>query len=97
MSLEPSFSNTRRFAALRMRLILDKQDEIVELETELSKIDKQGVNNAALASRRRDVELGGKGLPDSKRRREILGMLENKVAEYGLFAPPQRPVIFIVG
>jgi hypothetical protein len=75
LAIDPSFSNLRRFAHIRMRILLEKQDEIVVLEEELARIDRDETCNLYLASRRTDKNTG---------RREVIENLGKKIAEYGL-------------
>jgi hypothetical protein len=58
-----------------MRILLEKQDEIVVLEEELARIDRDETCNLYLASRRTDKNTG---------RREVIENFGKKIAEYGL-------------
>ncbi|KAI5788117.1 hypothetical protein FPQ18DRAFT_379961 [Pyronema domesticum] len=75
LAIDPSFSNLRRFSHVRMRILLEKQDEIVVLEEEFARIDKDETSNLNLASWRTDKNI---------KRREVIENLRKKIAEYGL-------------
>jgi hypothetical protein len=57
-----------------MRILFEKQDEIVALEEELARIDKNETWNLNLASPR----------TDKNTRREVIENFGKKIAEYGL-------------
>ena len=71
-----AFQNFRRFTRVRMRLLLQKQDEMVVLEETLERIDSQEEKDLFLGCRRRDTN-------DS--RKQVLGQLSSALHEYGKF------------
>ena len=68
------FSLSRRFAALRARLLLAKQDEISLLECQLNEIDREETSGISLGSFRRDR---------NDERKRILANLDTALARYG--------------
>ena len=57
-----------------MRLLLEKQDRVVELEEKLQKIDDAETRSLFLGNRRRDTNL---------ERKQVLGDLDVALADYG--------------
>lgn len=71
----PSFHIFRRFASLRARILLSKQDRLVELEKQLERIDRDEVKPLFLSSIRRDK---------NDERKKILKDIDIALAEYGM-------------
>ena len=76
---DPSFLIYRKFGWLRNRVLLHHQDELVEYEDQLERLDNFHKQNDPLnlISRRRDEAIKG------SRRRELLSQIEKKLAAYG--------------
>ncbi|KAI1415017.1 hypothetical protein F5Y13DRAFT_197018 [Hypoxylon sp. FL1857] len=70
---ERNFAIFRCFGRLHARLLLHKQDELVEIENRLEQIDLEEQTEYFLACRRQDP---------SDERRELFGKAEKKLAEY---------------
>lgn len=75
LSTHPSFHNFRRFTRLRMRLLLQKQDEVSRLEEKLDNIDAQETHHIFLGCMRRDI---------NPERLRLFQELKVVLAEYGL-------------
>ncbi|MCJ1257164.1 hypothetical protein MMC24_004989 [Lignoscripta atroalba] len=75
---DPNFLIYRKFSWLHNRVLLHHQDELVELEDELRRLDKFDLENDArkLISRRLDDAIKG------SRRKELLQEIEKKLAVY---------------
>ncbi|KAF2726708.1 hypothetical protein EJ04DRAFT_582518 [Polyplosphaeria fusca] len=73
LALHPAFQNFRRFSRVRLRLLLVKQDEIVELESSLDQIDTQEKRALFLGCRRRDT---------NNERQELLSKMRISISEY---------------
>lgn len=73
LAAHPAFQNFRRFARVRMRLLLLKQDEISLLEESLDKID---------AAETRDFHLGSSRHDSNAERKEVLKKLKVSLEEY---------------
>lgn len=78
----------RRFGLVFSRLLLNKQDEIHELEGTLLAMDNTDAgdgNGEYLMSRSKDVSREGDSIPRSwpETRPQLLEKLEKKVLEYG--------------
>jgi hypothetical protein len=73
----------RRFGYLQSRLLLEKQDDLRRLESELDRFDKKEFkkNEEALMSRQ-DIEE-----PESAPRRELMQKIETKFNEYCMRLP----------
>ena len=86
---DPNFLIYRKFSWLHNRVLLHHQDELVELEDELRRLDKFDLENDArkLISRRLDDAIKG------SRRKELLQEIEKKLAVY---RQPHRRVFFTV-
>ena len=69
------FQNFRRFRALRMRMLLLKQDKVVQLEQQLNKIDVDEKLTLFLGNNRRDR---------NKARNKVLKDLDYALAAYGM-------------
>ena len=76
---DPNFLIYRKFGWLHNRVILYHQDELVELEEEIERIDNLELQRdpKRLQSRRRDDALEG------SMRRELILKIDRKLAEYG--------------
>ena len=74
LALHPSFQNFRRFSRARLRLILLKQDEIVDLEFSLDRID---------AAEQRDLLLGCARKDNNAERRDVLSKMQKSLSDYG--------------
>lgn len=70
--------NFRRFGAVRMRLLLARQDEISCLEAELIRVDREEPKEILLATLRGDTNC---------ERKQLLARLESKLEEYGQCPP----------
>lgn len=79
MNLEPKFDMFRRFGRLRIRALLYKQDELVELEEQLELVDSRDRVQLHLSSRRHDR---------NKARKDLLDQIDKKLAEYGTYFTP---------
>jgi hypothetical protein len=92
---DPSYSMYRGFAYLHSRLLLDLQDELTALETELEDVDREDheLNPDRLRSREIDVKVARQE-GDARNRRYLLGEIKTKLTEYGLFSPPVKEVHF---
>jgi Family of unknown function (DUF6594) len=78
LSSDENFRLYRRFDYLQARLLLNKQDELRELEIELDRLDKRDENGnpSRLRSRAKDEALSGM-------RKELIRETEQKFHEYG--------------
>ena len=74
MQSDREFVLFRRFGHLHARLLLLKQDAIVELEQELNELDNNDSNAFFVKSRRGD---------QNSARHAVLAKLEPKLTEYG--------------
>jgi hypothetical protein len=70
----PELQNFRRFRRARTRLLLLKQDRVVQLEEQLDKIDRDEVAGLFLGNARRDANAS---------RKEVLSKLDEAVKDYG--------------
>ena len=84
---DPNFRIYRRFGWLHNRVLLHCQDELVELEEELERLDRfDSLNDdRKLLSRRRDDAI------DNARRKHLLLKIEEKLASYGFWANTRGP------
>jgi hypothetical protein len=75
---DENFMLYRRFGFLQSRILLNKQDELRELEMDLDSLDKadQKRDPSLLRSREKDNALNG-------RRKKLLSDSEEKFKEYG--------------
>lgn len=75
---DENFMLYRRFGFLQARLLLNKQDELRELEKDLDRLDKvdQAKDPSLLKSREKDDAVDG-------RRKKLLYDVEEKFKEYG--------------
>ena len=71
-----SFHICRRFSTVRARILLLKQDRVVQLEEQLNAIDRNEPRPLVLGNARRDK---------SAERAKILAELETALMEYGRF------------
>lgn len=76
---DPNFLICRKFGWLHTRVLLHRQDELVECEEALERLDAfdQSHDFRKLNSRRRDDGVG------KSRRRELLEEIEKKLTKYG--------------
>ena len=76
---DPNFLMCRKFGWLHLRVLLHHQDELVELEEELERLDAfdAGSDFRKLKSRRRDEAI------DSKRK-GLLNKIDTSLAAYGM-------------
>ncbi|OTA70083.1 hypothetical protein K449DRAFT_459893 [Hypoxylon sp. EC38] len=82
----PSFYVFRRFAALRARMLLYKQDNISSLESTLERIDLEERKVLFLGSRRKDV---------NEARRDVLEKIDKAMADYDdLMSRTQRALSY---
>ena len=75
---DPNFLMYRKFSWLHARLLLHRQDELVELQEELERLDsldKQDDPQSLISRRRGDAT--------NPRRRDILQDIEKKLSIYG--------------
>jgi hypothetical protein len=79
---DENFMLYRRFGFLQARLLLNKQDELRELEKDLDRMDKVDLKKDArlLKSREKDDAENG-------RRKKLLQEIEGKYIEYGFISP----------
>lgn len=87
---EDTFAVFRRFGWVHTRLLLNKQDELRALESDLRAIDKMDGDNVSsskyLQSRTKD---NARQLPPGRTsRQQLLDTLEKKTLEYGTFNNP---------
>jgi hypothetical protein len=77
---DEKFMLYRRFGFLQARVLLNKQDELRELEKDLDRLDKvdQANDPSLLKSREKDDAASG-------RRKKLLSDIEEKFKEYGHF------------
>ena len=82
---DPNFLICRKFGELHLRVLLHRQDELVEMEEELEYLDKADYKDdyRKLRSRRRDYAI------DSNRK-NLLIKIEKKLKEYGVVYPAFR-------
>lgn len=86
MDSDDNFMIYRRFGFLYSRVLLQKQDELRELEENLDQLDlkdskESDQSRRALQSRARDQKRTGK--PDHQTRQELLKASEEKLFDYG--------------
>ena len=74
MASDKSFVLFKRFGELHTRLLLYKQDELVEIEQRLKDLDNEERTSYHLASRRDDMNLA---------RKELVTEIESKLSSYG--------------
>jgi hypothetical protein len=72
----PEFQNFRRFREARARVLLTKQDNIVQLEIELNQIDQDEKNELFLGNWRRDTNAS---------RKSVLKKIDEALKDYGEF------------
>ena len=77
---DPNLLIVRRFGWLRNAVLLHHQDELVELEEELERLNDNDFRGdyQKLTSRRRDD-----AIPEEAKRKELLLEIEGKLAKYG--------------
>lgn len=85
MNSDPSFLMCRRFGFLHSRVLLYRQDEIAQLETQLVELDADdAVNNPrALISRDFDEQ-------QDSTRKELILSIDEKLKQYGWLGLPLR-------
>ena len=74
MHSDKDFVLFRRFGYLHVRVLLHKQDAIIELEHRLQQLDESESNAFFLSSRRQDGNMD---------RQSLIAELESKLLEYG--------------
>ena len=74
----------RRFGLLFSRLLLQKQDELAELEDLLRTMDDFDNNDVQRKNylRNRSADEGGAPIPGQRLRKDVLKAIETKVLEY---------------
>jgi hypothetical protein len=75
ISTHSSFHVCRRFLRLRGRLMLHKQDNLVTLEEELDRIDREEPRVLFLGNRRRDK---------NEERKNIMNEIDRELESYGM-------------
>ena len=91
-NLDSDFIMYRKFGWLRAYALLHLQDEIAELEEDLQRLDRwefSDGNDLMLASRRNDYSR-----ENGSRRKEIVGEVHRKLAQYGKLRYPSSVPIF---
>jgi hypothetical protein len=93
---DDSFMIYRRFGVLHARLLLNKQDELRELEGDLQDLDEQDGKDEDtdiyLMSRTKDNK---RSLVEGRQsRKQLLEIIEKKTLEYGMLNCPQA--LFLV-
>jgi hypothetical protein len=81
LTLDKNFAIVRCFNTLHMRVLLDYQDRLAELEEQLNDCDDNEGVQLNLCSRRQD---------SNPRRREILDRLKQELKDYGTGQIPTR-------
>jgi hypothetical protein len=78
---DENFMLYRRFGFLQARILLNKQDQLRELEKDLDRLDKLDLkkNPSVLKSREKDNAV-------NSRRRKILSKIEENFKEYGIIS-----------
>ena len=88
---DDSFMIYRRFGALHARLLLNKQDELRELEDDLRDMDEQDAKDEDtdiyLMSRTKDNKR--EPIEGRETRKQLLETIEKKTLEYGMCNCPQ--------
>jgi hypothetical protein len=89
---DEKFTLYRKFGFLQARILLNKQDELRELEKDLDRLDKvdQGKDPSLLKSREKDTATNG-------RRKKLLYDIEEKFKEYGHLILYSSLVFYIHG
>ena len=87
---DDSFMIYRRFGTLHARLLLNKQDELRELEDDLRDMDEQDLKgedtDIYLMSRTKDNKR--EPIEGRQTRKQLLETIEKKTLEYGMFNCP---------
>jgi hypothetical protein len=81
ISSDENFLLYRRFGYLQARVLLNKQDQLRELEMTLDALDAFDAKHAPEGLRSRE-----KDEATSDKRRDLLGRIEQKYKEYGLIS-----------
>lgn len=74
LNVDKDFTILKRFDNLHMRCLLEQQDQLFELETELNQCDDAENTQLYLSSRRQDL---------NQRRRELLEQVKEGLQAYG--------------
>ena len=74
LTLDKNFTIVRCFDNLHMRVLLEQQDKLAELEEQLDHCDDQDKIQLNLSSRRQNI---------SRERRELLDQIKHELKEYG--------------
>ena len=74
MNSDKNFVLLRRFGGLHARVLLHKQDELIEMENKLNELDNEEKTFYYLSSRRDDLNFA---------RKNLLTEIERKMADYG--------------
>jgi hypothetical protein len=81
---DENFMLYRRFGYLQARLLLDKQDDLRQLEAKLDRFDKQIANGESPENlTTRDLEP-----EDAQTRKKLMNEIESRFCEYGLHPTP---------
>lgn len=82
---DESFMIYRRFGYIHSRLLLNKQDELRELEASLKNMDLIDADSdeGKLCLQSRDLDENREKIPGLESRRELLERIERKTLQYG--------------
>ena len=89
MDSDENFMIYRRFGFLHSRILLNKQDELREIEQrldDLDEIDSTESNASALCLQSRGKDEARTDIERKHSRQELLRMSEEKLCQYGLFS-----------
>jgi dsDNA-specific endonuclease/ATPase MutS2 len=75
LTLDRNFTIVKRFNNLHMRVLLEQQDKLVELEEKLNHCDDQDKIQLNLSSRRQNI---------NRQRRELLDQIKHELKDYGM-------------
>lgn len=74
LNLDKNFTIIKRFDNLHMRVLLEQQDKLAELEEQLNLCDDQETIQLNLSSRRQN---------NSQRRQDLINQIKHELREYG--------------
>lgn len=86
----------RRFGYIHSRLLLNKQDELRELEDSLRNMDliDESSNEGALCLQSRDLDEEREDIQGLGSRKELLQKIEQKTLQYGMLESLQLAAFF---